>query len=97
MVTILACNDSAIKVIDDAGRQLYQVALDAAPTCISLVTEGVTDGSQPTILLYGLANGNIGAVELLQDEAIVLWELNCCADEVKAPISHLKVATLKEN
>ena len=34
---ILACNDSTVKVIDDAGRLLYQTVLDAAPTCCVLM------------------------------------------------------------
>lgn len=34
---ILACNDSSIKVVDDAGRLLYQTVLDSAPTCMTLV------------------------------------------------------------
>ena len=71
---ILACNDSSIKVIDDAGRLLYQTVLDAAPTCCILLPR---DGSEqsPTLLLYGLKNGAIGALELQSDEAIVLWEI----------------------
>ena len=35
-------------------------------------------------------------MELGTDEAIVLWELNCSADEAKAPVSHIKVAQLKD-
>ena len=35
-------------------------------------------------------------MELGSDEAIVLWELNCNAEEAKAPVSHIKVAQLKD-
>ena len=56
-----------------------------------------TNTAAPTIILYGLQNGNFGALELLGDEAIVLWEFDCNSEENKAPISHIKVAQLKEN
>ena len=35
-------------------------------------------------------------MELQGDEAIVLWEMDCNMEESKAPISHIKVAQLKE-
>ena len=93
---ILACNDSSIKVIDDSGRLLSQCVLDAAPTCITLVQEAA-EAQRPTILLFGLQNGNIGAVELQADELIVLWELDASYEGPKAPVSHIKVAQLKDN
>ena len=50
------------------------------------------------IVIYGLKNGNIGAVEIGHDEAILLWEIDTTsADEDKAPVSHIKIASLKEN
>lgn len=62
---ILACNDSTIKVIDGAGRLLYQTVLDAAPTCMALVPRAEGYGGEcPTMLIYGLKNGAIGALEL---------------------------------
>ena len=48
------------------------------------------------IVCYGLSNGNIGAIELGHDEAIVLWEVDCSAEQPKAPVSIVKVATLKD-
>ena len=39
----------------------------------------------------------MGAVELSIDESILLWEIDCNADDDKAPVSHIKVAPLKEN
>lgn len=35
-------------------------------------------------------------MELGSDEAIVLWELDCSAEDAKAPVSHIKVAQLKD-
>ena len=74
-IVILACNDSSVKVVADNGRLQYQAILDSAPTCISAIEQ--QEGGQALIILYGLQNGNIGAMELGVDEAIVLWELNC--------------------
>ena len=48
------------------------------------------------ILIFGLQNGNIGAIEVTSDEAILLWEIECSQDEDKAPVSHLKIAQLKD-
>ena len=42
-----------------------------------------------------MQNGNFGAIEMQDDEAIVLWEMDCNMEESKAPISHIKVAQLK--
>lgn len=92
---ILACNDCTIKVIDDTGSLIFQTILDAAPNCITLVKQS-SEAPGPLILMYGLQNGNIGAVELSRDEAVGLWELDCNSEESKAPVSHLKVAQLKE-
>jgi hypothetical protein len=37
-------------------------------------------------------------VEIGNDEAILLWEIDTSsADEDKAPVSHIKIASLKEN
>ena len=41
-----------------------------------------------------MSNGNIGAIELGHDEAIVLWEVDY-SEQTKAPVSIVKVATLK--
>jgi hypothetical protein len=46
-------------------------------------------------LIFGLKNGGIGALELTNDEAVVLWESDC-SNEGKAAVSHLKVAQLQE-
>jgi hypothetical protein len=35
-------------------------------------------------------------MELGSDEAILLWELDCNAEGSKAPVSHIKVAQLKD-
>ena len=93
---VLACNDGTIKVIDDDGRPIYQVNLDAAPTCITLLEPSDLDVPQPTVILFGLQNGNIGAVELQQDEAMVLWEKESTDGDSNAPIQHLKVAQLRD-
>jgi hypothetical protein len=47
------------------------------------------------VLIYGTKSGGIGAIELTQDEAIVLWECDFTFDG-KSPVSHLKVAQLRE-
>ena len=47
-------------------------------------------------MVFGLQNGNVGALELQEDEAIVLWELDCNSEGNKAPVSHIKVAQLKD-
>lgn len=94
----LACNDSTIKAISEDGKLMYQTVLDAAPITLSLVNNEDTAGKlASTIICYGLTNGNIGAIELGRDEAIVLWEVNCSADQRKAPVSIVQVATLKES
>ena len=48
------------------------------------------------LLIYGSKSGNIGAIELMQDEAIVLWETDF-AFENKGIVSHIRIAPLKEN
>ena len=96
-IVVLACNDSTVKAISEDGKLLYQAVLDAAPISLSLVsTEEMAGKLTSTIICYGLANGNIGAIELGKDEAIVLWEVDCSADQQKAPVSIVQVATLKE-
>ena len=96
-VVVLACNDNTIKFISDEGEQLYSTVLEASPSSISLATsEETAINSESTIICYGLNNGNIGAIELGADEAIVLWEVNCSEEVTKAPISIIKVAALKE-
>ena len=46
-------------------------------------------------MIFGLKNGGIGALELTNDEAVVLWESDFSL-EGKAAVSHLKVAQLQE-
>ena len=86
-IVILACNDSSIKVVADNGRLQYQAILDSSPTCLATVEQttggdetaggaaATSNSSSALVVLYGLQNGNIGAIELGVDEAIVLWEL----------------------
>ena len=78
-LVVLACNDSTVKVISDSGKLLYLAALDAAPTSISLVESEEMKTNSP-IICYGLNNGNIGAIELENDMALVLWEVDCSSD-----------------
>jgi hypothetical protein len=47
------------------------------------------------LIVYGTKQGNIGAIELTKDEAIVRWETDF-AFENKSAVSHIKVASLKE-
>jgi len=47
------------------------------------------------LVVYGTKSGNIGAVELTEDEAIVLWETDY-SFENKSIVTHVKVASLKE-
>ena len=49
------------------------------------------------LLLYGLQNGNFGAIELSEDDSILLWEYDSHIEGNRAPITHIKVAELKEN
>ena len=72
---------------------LYQTQLDANVTCFDL-QEAPTRNGYP-LLVYGTKSGNIGAIELTADEAIVLWETDF-AFEGKSIVSHVKVASLKE-
>ena len=53
-------------------------------------------GPGPTILIYGLKTGAIGAIELQADEAIVLWELDAGQGKSNAGVSHIKVAQLRD-
>ena len=69
-IVVLACNDSTVKVISDQGKLQYEAVLDSAPISLSQIKS-----QDSTIICYGLSNGNIGAIELGQDEAIVLWEV----------------------
>jgi hypothetical protein len=45
------------------------------------------------LIVYGTKNGNIGAVELTKDEAIVLWETDFTFEK-KSGVSLIKVASL---
>ena len=47
------------------------------------------------MLIYGLKSGGLGALELSNDEAVVLWEIDF-SFEGKAPVAHLKVAQLQD-
>ena len=47
------------------------------------------------LLIYGLKSGGLGALELSNDEAVVLWEVDFTF-EGKAPVAHLKVAQLQD-
>lgn len=62
-------------------------------TCFDLQEQPTRNGFP--LLVYGTKSGNIGAIELTSDEAIVLWETDF-AFENKAIVSHIKVASLKE-
>ena len=65
-LVLLACQDSTIKVIADNGRLQYQAILDSQPTCIALVedVEQEEPSNNPQVVVFGLQNGNIGALEL---------------------------------
>ena len=89
---ILACNDGSLKVISDQGKLIDQTILDAAPMSISLI-EDQESQTNAKIICYGLQNGNIGAVELGHDEAILLWEVDLIG---RAPVQILKVASIKD-
>ena len=89
---ILACNDGSLKVISDQGKLIDQTILDAAPMSISLI-EDQESQTNAKIICYGLQNGNIGAVELGHDEAILLWEVDLTG---RAPVQILKVASIKD-
>lgn len=40
------------------------------------------------MLIYGLKNGSIGAIELTKDEGIVLWEYDVM--DSKSAVAHIK-------
>ena len=65
-LVLLACQDSTLKVIADNGRLQYQAILDSQPTCIALVedVEQEEPSNNPQVVVFGLQNGNIGALEL---------------------------------
>ena len=82
-----------LRTIDNYGKMIYQIQLDSKVTCFDVQTEPSSSGFP--LLIYGLKNGSLGAVELTSDEAVVLWEADF-AFEGKAAVSHLKVAQLQE-
>jgi len=82
-----------IRIIDNKGSMLYQTQLDAHVTCF-VVQEDPTKNGFP-LLVFGTKSGNIGAIELTIDEAIVLWETDY-QFENKSIVTHVKVASLKD-
>lgn len=82
-----------IRIIDNKGSMLYQTQLDAHVTCFD-VQEAPTKNGFP-LLIFGTKSGNIGAIELTIDEAIVLWETDY-QFENKSIVTHVKVASLKD-
>lgn len=86
---ILACGDQ-IRVIGSDGKVLYTAQMESQITCFSLQKEPTQRGG--FVLVYGLRNGCIGAVELSGDEAVVLWECEWMME--RSPISYLVADTL---
>ena len=89
---VIAVGDK-IRTIDGHGKMLYQIQLDSKVTCFDLQSEPASSGYP--LLIFGLKNGGLGALELTNHEAVVLWESECSI-EGKAAVSHLKVAQLQE-
>lgn len=86
-LTVLACSDSALRVVDDRGKLMIDQKLGSPVNCISL---NEFEGSfKQTLVAYGLQNGNFGVVEVATEDIIVLWE--CEASELgaekRAPVS----------
>ena len=90
---VIAVGDK-IRTIDGHGKMLYQIQLDSKVTCFDLQSEPASSGYP--LLIFGLKNGGLGALELTNQEAVVLWESECSL-EGKAAVSHLKVAQLQED
>ena len=89
---VIAVGDK-IRTIDGHGKMLYQIQLDSKVTCFDLQSEPASSGYP--LLIFGLKNGGLGALELTNQEAVVLWESECSL-EGKAAVQHLKVAQLQE-
>lgn len=87
---VIAVQDK-IRVIDNRGQVKYQSQLDSQVTAFDLRSEPSKSGCP--ILIYGTKNGNLGAIELTPDEAIVLWETDF---NISSGISLLKVARLSQ-
>ena len=87
---VLAVSDK-MRVIDSLGKILYQIQLDAKVTCFDVQQEPAVSGFP--LVIYGLKNGGIGALELTNDEAVVIWEADYSL-KGKAAVAHLKVAQL---
>lgn len=90
---VLAVGDK-ILTLDQYGKVLYKIQLDAGVTCFDIQQEPSSAGFP--LLIYGLKNGGIGAIELTTDEAVVLWESDF-SFEAKAASSQIKVAQLQDN
>lgn len=67
---VLACQDRTVKVLLD-NNVVYTHKLEAAVTALSLAVEK-THRMCP-IVGYGLRNGGIGCLEMMRDEAAVMW------------------------
>lgn len=89
---VIAVGDK-IRTIDGHGKMLYQIQLDSRVTCFDLQIEPASSGYP--LLIFGLKNGGIGALELTNDEAVVIWESDCSI-EGKAAVTQLKVAQLQD-
>lgn len=87
---VLAVQDK-IKVLNDRGQVAYQTQVDSPIVCLDVRPKPTKAGCP--LIVYGTKNGNIGAVELTKDEAIVLWETDFTFEK-KSGVSLIKVASL---
>jgi hypothetical protein len=71
---IIACQDSAIRVITDTGKMTFEQNFGSPIITLNL-SESVSQRNCP-LIAYGLHNGNFGLFELNHEEAIVLWEID---------------------
>lgn len=101
MNPIIACQDKQVRILSDLGdgktEILYTQKFEAACVSISLCPDLSTRSSP--IIAYGLANGEIGVLELMRSKSMVLWNLE--ASQISsgqgAPVSLVKACNLNKS
>jgi hypothetical protein len=92
--TILACNDSSIRVISDKGKLLVEQKIGSSVNSLSAGEGTLKEG---IVVAYGLQNGTMGVMRVSALEVIILWEIT--AEDLgrghRAAVSFVEFAVFK--
>jgi len=89
--SMLACNDSTIRMIGPDGTLQYTSTFSSPVTAV--ISVGMTQRQSP-LVCFGLRNGTIGALEATigEDQAVILWEVEPeLGQNTNSPVSILKL------